>query len=269
MSGQPIALIGSPDALFQAVAGTLRDQGHEVVPCRLLDGSEAGDAAAIPFRIEQLGSFLNRLAGLGVAEACLVGRVARPRIDPSRIDAATMPLVPRMMAALGRGDDGALREVLLILEEQGFAVRAAQDLAPWLLPPAGALSAARPTRALEADAERAERLHRLLAPADLGQGVILRSGRAMAVEAALGTDWMLRSVRGVADGALFFKAPKDGQDRRADLPVIGPLTIKGAIEAGLAAVVVEAGGVMVLEPEECARLADAAGLVLWVRERKP
>jgi DUF1009 family protein len=31
-------------------------------------------------------------------------------------------------------------------------------------------------------------------------------------------------------------------------------------------VVVEAGGVMVLDPEACARAADAAGVVLWVRE---
>ena len=49
----------------------------------------------------------------------------------------------------------------------------------------------------------------------------------------------------------------------------GAATVVGVVAAGLAAVVVEAGGVMVLEPEECARLADAAGLVLWVRERKP
>lgn len=262
-----IALIGSPDRLTAAVAGALREAGRPFVLCRLLDGEgPAEEPGVIPFRIEHLGSFLDRLGAMGVAEACLVGRVARPRIDPARIDAATLPLVPRMVAALGRGDDGTLREVLAILEERGLAVRAAQDLVPALLPPPGVLSRSRPTSAQAAEARRAEEVHRLLAPADIGQGVIVRGGQVIAVEAAPGTDWMLRSVREVSEGALFLKAPKEGQDRRADLPVIGPETVARAAEARLGAVVVEAGGVMVLEREECVRLADAAGLVLWVRE---
>ncbi len=263
-----IALIGSPDPLTRAVAAALRAAGSRFVLCRLRDGEEPEDdpPEVIGFRIERLGSFLDHLGQLGVTEACLVGRVARPRIDPARIDAATLPLVPRMAAALRRGDDGALREVIAILEERGLRVRAAHEIAPALLPGPAVLSRARPSAPQEADARRAEELHRLLAPADIGQGVILRDGWVVAVEAGPGTDWMLASVRGLADGALFLKAPKMGQDRRADLPVIGPATIERAVEAGLGAVVVEAGGVMVLEPEACARLADAAGLLLWVRE---
>ncbi len=262
-----IALIGSPDPLTAVVAGALRAAGRPLVLCRLVDGDASDDPPdVIPFRIEHLGSVLDRLGTMGVTEACLVGKVARPRIDPARIDAATLPLVPRMAAALRQGDDGALREVLAILEERGFRVRAAQDLAPALLPEPGVLSRVRPTPGQEADARRAEEVHRLLAPADIGQGVIVRGGQVIAVEAAPGTDWMLRSVAGVASGALFLKAPKMGQDRRADLPVIGPATVERAAASGLAAVVVEAGGVMVLEPEACARAADASGLVLWVRE---
>jgi hypothetical protein len=171
-----------------------------------------------------------------------------------------------MAAALRRGDDGALREVIAILEERGLRVRGAHELAPALLPAPGVLSRATPSPAQEADARRAEEIHRLLAPADLGQGVIVRDGWVVAVEAGPGTDWMLCSVRGVADRALFLKAPKQGQDRRADLPVIGPATVEQAAASGLSAVVVEAGGVMVLDPEACARAADAAGVVLWVRE---
>lgn len=268
MTGPMIALIGNPDPLMEAVAAALRADGRPVVLCRLRDaeGPDQDPPGVIGFRIEHLGSFLDRLGAMGVTEACLVGRVARPRIDPARIDAATLPMVPRMAAALRRGDDGALREVVAILEERGLRVRGAHEIAPALLPAPGVLSRARPTPALEADARRAEEVHRLLAPADIGQGVILRNGWVVAVEAGPGTDWMLAAVRGVADGALLLKAPKLGQDRRADLPVIGPATVERAAEAGLAAVVVEAGGVMVLEPGACARIADAAGLVLWVRE---
>ncbi|EPX86098.1 Uncharacterized protein putative in bacteria [Rubellimicrobium thermophilum DSM 16684] len=266
-----IALIGNPDPLTYSVASALRAQGRPVVICRLVDHDPEGDLPGdqIAFRIEHLGTLLERLVAMGVTEACLVGAVSRPRVDPSRIDAATLPLMPRIAAAMREGDDGALRALIALLEEMGLAVRAAHELAPSLLPPAGVLSVARPARSHEADVLRAEAVHRIIAPADIGQGLVVRDGQVLAVEAAPGTDWMLRSLRGQAEGAVFYKAPKRCQDRRADLPVIGPATIDRAREAGIAAVVIEAGGVMMLNREIAVAHADAAGIVLWVREPGP
>lgn len=263
-----IALVGSLDPLTAQIATTLRGQGRALVICTLGHRTDLDPAPGSPitFRVENLGSLLARLGGMGVREVCFSGGVSRPQIDPERIDAATAPLVPVLMDALARGDDGALRAVIGLFEAAGFGVVAAQDLVPDLLPAPGLLSAHRPTRLQEADALRAEEVHRILAPADIGQGVIVRRGQVLAVEAQPGTDVMLRSVKGFAEGGLFFKAPKLGQDRRADLPLIGPATIQRARASRLSAVVIEAGGVMVLRPQDCAALADEAGLVLWVRE---
>ena len=65
---------------------------------------------------------------------------------------------------------------------------------------------------------------------------------------------------------VLFKGPKPGQDRRLDLPAIGPDTLRGAAAAGLAGVAVEAGGVMILGRAATVAAADAAGLFLWARE---
>jgi DUF1009 family protein len=266
-----IALIGSLDPLTAQIATTLRAQGLSHVVCTLAHRTVLDPPAGEPitFRVENLGTLMQHLSASGVRHVCFAGGVARPQIDPDRIDAATAPLVPILLDALRRGDDGALRAVIGLFEAAGFGVVAAHDLVPDLLPAPGLLSAARPTSLHQADAARAESVHRILAPADIGQGVIVRRAQVIAVEAAPGTDFMLRSVKGVAEGALFFKAPKLGQDRRADLPVIGPTTIERARASRMSAVVIEAGGVMVLRPQDCAALADAAGLVLWVREPSP
>jgi DUF1009 family protein len=266
-----IALIGSLDPLTAQIANTLRARGEPFVICVLGHRTDFDPPVGEPlaFRVEHLGTLLHRLADRGVEAVCFSGGIARPGVDPAQIDAATMPLVPRLMGALGQGDDGALRVVLAIFDEAGFGVLAAHDLVPDLLPAPGLLSAARPTARQEADAARAETVHRVIAPADVGQGVVVRGGQVLAVEAGPGTDFMLRSVRGVAEGALFFKAPKRGQDRRVDLPVIGPQTIHHARDAGISAIVVEAGGVMVMRRPDCAALANAAGMVLWVREPGP
>jgi DUF1009 family protein len=67
---------------------------------------------------------------------------------------------------------------------------------------------------------------------------------------------------------VLFKGPKPGQDRRMDLPAIGPSTVVRASEAGLAGIVVEAGGVLMLERPATLAAADAAGLFIWGREAK-
>jgi len=52
------------------------------------------------------------------------------------------------------------------------------------------------------------------------------------------------------------KAPKPGQDRRFDLPSIGPRTIEHVARAGLAGLAVTAGSTMVAEPGEVIAAAD-------------
>lgn len=81
-------------------------------------------------------------------------------------------------------------------------------------------------------------------------------------------DWLsgpVAEARAKMTGGVFFKAPKPGQDRRIDLPTIGPDTARAVIDARLDGMVIAADGVMVLDREEVLRLLDEAGLFLWVR----
>jgi len=47
------------------------------------------------------------------------------------------------------------------------------------------------------------------------------------------------------------------------MPVIGPETVAAASRAGLAGIVLKAGGVMILDRAATLAAADAAGLFLW------
>ncbi|MBL3554656.1 LpxI family protein, partial [Rhodovulum sulfidophilum] len=122
---------------------------------------------------------------------------------------------------------------------------------------------------------RAAAIVAALGASDLGQGAVVAQGLCLAVETLPGTDAMLAWVADVAGACrpdpkgakgVLCKAPKPSQDRRVDLPAIGPATVEAAHRAGLAGIAVEAGGVLVLEPEETLARADALGLFLWVRE---
>jgi len=247
----------------------LRDDYAEPLFVAALDGYSPD--ALVPdqtFQIERLGSFIDEIGRLGVTDVCFAGAIRRLFIDPDAVDAATRPLVPRMMQALQSGDDAALRLVLEFFEEAGMTIRAAHELKPDLLPDAGSQTATSPTGDDDEDAIRAATVLKMLGPSDVGQSCVVLKGQVLALEASFGTDWMLQSLANRPDsrGGVLYKAPKPGQDRRIDLPVIGPETVADAAAAGLDGIVIEAGGVMLLDGQEAIRRADAAGIYIRVRQ---
>lgn len=256
-----LALIAGTGDLPPAIVARLN-----VVPvvCAL-DGFVPSVPVDVTFRLETLGSLLADLKTRGVTQICMAGAIQRPQIDPSMIDAATLPLVPVVMAALAQGDDGALRAVIGVFEAAGFVVKAAHEIAPDLLPQAGIATKATPLAVHRGDAGVGEAVVAQMGAADIGQACVICDGLAVATEGAAGTAAMLDSV--TATGGILFKAPKPGQDRRADLPVIGLETVAQVVTAGLAGIVIEADGVMVLDYDGVCAALDAQGLFLWVRPR--
>ncbi len=287
-----LAIVAGEGDLPALVFETLAAQKTPFQLCEL-EGypSEArGDRPVIRFRIETLGSFIAALRDKGVDRICFVGRVARPPLDPSKIDPLTVPLVPRMMAALQQGDDAALRTLLSFFEEAGITSVGAHELRPDLLPEPGVLTKAQPEDRHHKDADRGAQIIAAMAQADVGQSCIVAKGQALAIEAQPGTDWMMQSLMvqniglnhdlvaaalgyggslqrssKLGSGGVLVKAAKPGQELRIDMPVIGPDTLRRAAQVQLEGVVIEAGRVMVLDAPRCIKIADQQGLFLWVR----
>ena len=221
----------------------------------------------ITFRLEHLGTLLQQLEARGVGEVCFCGAIERPPFDPAALDAATVPLVPIIMQAMGSGDDAALRAVMSLFEAKGFTVRAAHEVAPQILAPEGLLAGPDATETMRSDLARADAVLAALGPLDVGQACVVGAGQVWGIETIGGTDHLLATlpegVRGA--GAILVKAPKAGQDLRADMPTIGPETVAGAAAAGLTGIVLTAGEVILLDPEGTRRLAQDAGITLLSR----
>lgn len=260
-----LALIAGGGALPEAIVAA---QDSAVVICALEGNHPPRLPVDLAFRIETLGSLLATLKARGVTRICMAGAIRRPKIDPGAIDAATLPLVPALTAAAQAGDDGALRALMQVFETAGFEVVAAHQAAPRLLLEPGVPTAAQPDEAHRADADRGAQIVAAMAAVDIGQACAVLNRQALAVEGIFGTDWMLAGLAERPDdrGGLLFKAPKPGQDRRADLPTIGPETVRGAADAGLDGIVIEAGGVIVLDQPGVIAACDRLGMFLWARE---
>ena len=107
---------------------------------------------------------------------------------------------------------------------------------------------------------------------DIGQAAVVCEGVVLAVEAAEGTDAMLRRVaelpetlRGMmsARRGVLVKAPKPNQERRVDLPVIGTATLDLAIAAGLKGIAVQSGGTLILQRAALTAAANKSGIFIF------
>lgn len=229
----------------------------------------------IQARFEKIGALFADLKAAGVTDVVFAGGMARPTLDPTVFDAGFHALMPRLMPALAEGDDATLRVILEAFEAEGFTIRAAHDLLSDLTVAPGVLTKTNPSEADLVDVARAAEIVAELSRLDIGQGAVVAQGLCFATETLQGTDRMLAfAAEGLArlrpdpEGVkgVLYKAPKRAQDRRVDLPAIGPDTVAATASAGLAGIAIEAGGVMILDRVGTLAAADAAGLFLVARD---
>ena len=220
---------------------------------------------------EKLGALFKGLRAHCVNEVVFAGSMTRPNLNPLKFDLKTAKLMPRVMKAMGGGDDGLLRVIIEIFEGEGFIVSGAHEVAPALKVHGHTVYGRPPTKQERADAVRAADILIALSPMDVGQACVVAGGQCLGIETIRGTDALLSYVADTPEAlkrgekGVLVKAAKQGQDLRVDMPTIGPDTIRGVARAGLAGLFIAAGGVIVLEQDEVKRLVEEHGLFLMAR----
>lgn len=213
-------------------------------------------------RLGQGGKGIDLLHREKIDDLVFAGPVRRPGMHELRPDLRTM----KFFARLGRswiGDDSLLSAVVHELEREGFRVVGADTLLDDFLAVAGTYGRIEPDDGARSDIERGLAVVRALGGMDIGQAAIIQQGIVLGVEAAEGTDTLIARcgpLHREGPGGVLVKACKPGQERRVDLPTIGPDTVSRAATSKLRGIAVEAKGTLVFDREEVVRRADATGL---------
>lgn len=268
----PLALICGGGSLPLAVADYVQARGRPVLLFPLQGIARPEDYAGRPhtwIRIAMFGAFARVARAAGCQDIVMIGSMVRPSFWQVRFDLTTLMMLPRIAAAFKGGDDHILGSGVKLIEEQGFRVLGAHEVAPEILVPEGALGRAQPSERDRADiALGLDYLH-ATGSFDVGQAVVVSGKHVQAVEAAEGTDRMLARIAELRAGGrigtpagsgVLVKAPKVGQDLRFDMPSIGPLTVEAAARAGLAGIAVVAGSSIIAEPAQLVAAADRANI---------
>jgi DUF1009 family protein len=271
-----LGIIAGGGALPAHVAAAAAGGGHDpfIVALKGFAGPAVERFPHIFVHAGQFARIFSELRRQGCTDIILIGSFSRPKLLKQRFDIGFVRALPRLINLLKKGDDGALRGVARMFEEQGFRVRGAHEIAPELLVPLGTLGGVSPSASHRAEIALGLEVLAALSPFDVGQAAVVAGRRVLAIEGAEGTDAMLsrcatlRKEPGHMRRGVLVKAPKIGQDMRLDIPAAGPRTVELVAAAGLAGIALAADAVLLAEQESTIAKADSLGIfVEGVRTR--
>ena len=273
--GSRVGIIAGGGSLPVEVAAGSAEQGYP--PFVILMEGEADRIAELSLyeheslALEGIGSLIPLLRRHRVTHLVLAGEIKRrPRLTQLRPSLSLLAVIPVVVAALARGDDGLLKVLARGLEARGIKVVGAHEIVPNLVAAEGVLTKAEPRKSDWRDIEAGLAAAKAIGALDIGQAAIAVGGRTIALEGIEGTAGLLDRAKllrghgriaGKTRGVLV-KCAKPGQELRADLPSIGPQTVAAAHAAGLAGIAIEAGRSLVLEGPATIANANALGLFI-------
>ncbi len=223
-------------------------------------------------RVGEIGKTIAFFKNHGVSQVAFLGGISRIQIfktDPSKrfslfawwrqrtvwLDWRAVKILARVG---GFSDDKLLRGVAREFEREHIEVISPSSFLVESVVRPGPLTSRSLTKNERRDAATgwlaAERLGEL----DIGQTVVVADGVVTAIEAIEGTDRTIARAGVMTSGkaGVVVKRSKPQQDTRLDLPSVGIRTIEMMVEAGATALVLEAGKVLLLHPQEVTSLAE-------------
>jgi DUF1009 family protein len=270
-AGGPLVILAAGGAVPFQVASAATAAGRQVLVIALEGAADERLRAFTQATVKwgQIGKVEALIERHGGREICLIGAVdRRPDFANIGVDLGALRYLPRIIKGMIGGDDTVLGNLVKGLEERGFRVVGAHEVAPMLVAAEGRVAGPDMGASERGDALLAMTAARAVGALDIGQAAVAVGMRVIALEAAEGTDAMLERVAALrANGrakwsgraGVLAKRSKPQQDLRVDMPAIGPKTVEAVMRAGLAGIAIEPGRVMIAERAETVALASRTG----------
>ena len=263
-----LGIIAGGGELVSELCLSCRASGRKHFVIGIRDSADPRSLKDSPHKIIRLGAvgeLLSELKNQNVEEVVLVGSIERPGWRQLRPDLKGLQLLPKLLSG-GQGDGDILRTAITALENEGFCVVGVEKILPNLLTPAGALGKYAPSSQAEKDIGLGARVARTIGNLDIGQAVVVQQGLVLGVEAVEGTDSLLSRcalLSKAGNKGTLIKMKKPLQDSRADLPTIGPHTVKQVQKSGLGGIALEAYASLIVDRTKVLELANDYGIFIF------
>lgn len=218
------------------------------------------------YPVYAISYIIKKLRELNTQHITLAGKVSRRHIAKLIIDPKGIQLLA-MITRHGMRDNDVLSTIIQFLEKEGFCVIPPEKIATNLIVQKGNLTqAVEIHKSTQREIFDSVEILQGIAKYDVGQAIVVQTGLVLGIEAAEGTDELIKrcgQLRQVDEkGPILVKISKPHQDKRIDLPCIGPNTIEMLHNNGFQGVALEAENSLILLPEITIPKANNYGLFI-------
>ncbi len=204
-------------------------------------------------QIYELKKILHILKSRNISDIVFLGKIDRPNLKKFKLDGEIDKFLPILHSAYKRGDDFLLKAVLNIFKKNGYLIKSPVDLSTSYSLSKQDLNVD-PGFSVKLDIEKGRKILTALSKFDNAQSIVIIDGYIVAIEAAEGTDQMLKRVIHIRkknktiheNRGVLVKMAKKNQSKLVDLPVLGPKTIKIVAKANLSAIALDPSSTLIL-----------------------
>ena len=217
------------------------------------------------FPIGSVGALLEYFVENNVKEIIIIGGMKRPDLKSIKVDIVGSLLIAKILKEKFLGDDTVLKIISNFIESKGFKVISPKKLLELSNYDEFYKTNSTPSKQDKIDIELGIKTLKALSALDIGQSVIASDGYVLGIEAAEGTDNLIRRcelLRKNDKGGVLVKIAKSSQDMRLDLPTIGPDTIFCLAKHGYNGLAVEKSGIIIIKPKEVISLLNKSDLFI-------
>jgi len=229
-----IAIFAGSGDLPTEIINSLSNKGKKYI---ILNIGKKKIKNSIVIQLGQFGKIIKILNTNKVEEVIFAGHVKRPDLKDMKLDFKAITYLPELVKAFRKGDGNILNLAKKILNHNKIKVIESHKYCKSL-----ALNKTetitKPDNNNLADYKKGKKILDSLSKFDNAQGIVIDNGYVVAIEAAEGTDEMLKRVIKLnknkkRKSGVLIKLPKKNQSLNYDLPTVGFKTVQLCIKSKL------------------------------------
>ena len=214
----------------------------------------------------------NILEKNNIKNLTMIGYIPRPNNMSTYLNLSNILFYLKFRNIMNSGDSSLFNNLIKFIEGKGYNIIGAHQISDNLTLTKGLYSITKIVGKENDNIKIANYIANKIGDLDIGQSVVVARERVLAVEAAEGTNSMLKRIIDLRiaspdKGGVFFKTSQNIQDKRVDMPTIGPKTIDLVIKANLSGIAITQGDVIVLEYDKIIKLINENNLFFIVIDR--
>ncbi len=210
---------------------------------------------------------LKKLKKNGFNKILMAGSMQRPNLKDLKPDVNSLKLLPKFIKKLMEGgDNNLLTLVISELEKFGFKILSLKNFLPEIFIGKGNQTKCKISKSNLYDIKKGVKILSSISKFDIGQSIIMQHGTVIGIEAAQGTDNLIkqsyRYLKNVNEGVLI-KMIKKKQDIRVDLPTIGLRTVKYLKKYSLEGLAYSSNKTVILNKDQVIKYCEKNNIFLF------